>query len=358
MITVCPSCRQQLAVTAADLRVGQGFVRCGRCDKVFNALLTLAEDMPPPTDSEAVAHGTGSMPALDEQDLLPPLPGHEDDIPFGPMDEEVEVVQTHMTGQYRSLVLEGDQASPDDEEEMPGAQDEQQELARDIIRQATSQPIDILLGEDPPPRPAAAPPPPRPPPPPQRAVPPEPEPYFDADEAIGNEPRPRRLWYVAAALLALLLLGQYVHHNRQQLVTKSWLERPIQLVYGLFGRTVEPPWDVTLYEVAALGERSLSNDGRTLKVPAAVSVSKDARWSQPPPVVRVILSDRWGNVLATHALSPRDWLLGDAPGRMEPGQRLDAELSMPTLQRATNFELDPCLHDNSGALRCKDDPPP
>ena len=43
MVTTCANCRQQLAVTAADLRIGQGYVRCGRCDKVFNALLTLAD---------------------------------------------------------------------------------------------------------------------------------------------------------------------------------------------------------------------------------------------------------------------------------------------------------------------------
>ena len=44
MFTVCPKCTLTLAVTANDLRVGQGYVRCGRCSNVFNALLTLTED--------------------------------------------------------------------------------------------------------------------------------------------------------------------------------------------------------------------------------------------------------------------------------------------------------------------------
>ena len=39
MFTVCPKCTLTLAVTAADLRAGQGYVRCGRCANVFNALL-------------------------------------------------------------------------------------------------------------------------------------------------------------------------------------------------------------------------------------------------------------------------------------------------------------------------------
>lgn len=43
MLTVCPKCTLTLAVTAADLRIGQGYVRCGRCATVFNALLALSD---------------------------------------------------------------------------------------------------------------------------------------------------------------------------------------------------------------------------------------------------------------------------------------------------------------------------
>ena len=43
MYTVCPKCALTLAVTAADLRAGQGYVRCGRCANVFNALLALSD---------------------------------------------------------------------------------------------------------------------------------------------------------------------------------------------------------------------------------------------------------------------------------------------------------------------------
>ncbi|MGH8276405.1 MAG: MJ0042-type zinc finger domain-containing protein, partial [Steroidobacteraceae bacterium] len=41
MFTVCPKCALTLVVTAADLRVAQGYVRCGRCSSVFNALAQL-----------------------------------------------------------------------------------------------------------------------------------------------------------------------------------------------------------------------------------------------------------------------------------------------------------------------------
>src|ERR1700736_3356956 len=44
MFTVCPKCALTLVVSAADLRVAQGYVRCGRCSNVFNALSRLSED--------------------------------------------------------------------------------------------------------------------------------------------------------------------------------------------------------------------------------------------------------------------------------------------------------------------------
>jgi len=44
MFTICPKCALTLVVTAADLRVAQGHVRCGRCSSVFNALARLTEE--------------------------------------------------------------------------------------------------------------------------------------------------------------------------------------------------------------------------------------------------------------------------------------------------------------------------
>ncbi|TLZ05324.1 MAG: hypothetical protein E6K39_12700, partial [Gammaproteobacteria bacterium] len=44
MLTICPKCALTLLVTAEDLRVAQGYVRCGRCSSVFNALARLTEE--------------------------------------------------------------------------------------------------------------------------------------------------------------------------------------------------------------------------------------------------------------------------------------------------------------------------
>jgi predicted Zn finger-like uncharacterized protein len=73
MFTVCPKCALTLVVTAADLRVAQGYVRCGRCSSVFNALAQLSE--------ERQAAGSGSNPAAAAP---PPEPRPPAPAPAGP----------------------------------------------------------------------------------------------------------------------------------------------------------------------------------------------------------------------------------------------------------------------------------
>jgi predicted Zn finger-like uncharacterized protein len=64
MFTICPKCALTLVVTAADLRVAQGHVRCGRCSSVFNALARLSEER----------QGTSAEPTPPPSPPLPPLP--------------------------------------------------------------------------------------------------------------------------------------------------------------------------------------------------------------------------------------------------------------------------------------------
>jgi len=164
MYTVCPKCALTLAVTAADLRAGQGYVRCGRCANVFNALLALSEESvlaamePPPyrdthadADDAHRASGTVSRPALsddaldaDEEDengesAGSPDPGAPDEPapepaprqdppprpPAAPAlrlvdtppplppppdtpDDELEIKEYQGTGTFETIVLEGD----------------------------------------------------------------------------------------------------------------------------------------------------------------------------------------------------------------------------------------------------------
>src|SRR5438552_13821332 len=75
MFTVCPKCALTLVVTAADLRVAQGYVRCGRCSNVFNALSRLSEDRQAgaqPTGGASVQPQPAPDPAPAPKPVAPP----------------------------------------------------------------------------------------------------------------------------------------------------------------------------------------------------------------------------------------------------------------------------------------------
>jgi predicted Zn finger-like uncharacterized protein len=92
MFTVCPKCALTLVVTAADLRVAQGYVRCGRCSSVFNALARLADERQAAgTDADGatadLAASQGEAPAAtapppsaeeDPAEPAPPAPDQSD----------------------------------------------------------------------------------------------------------------------------------------------------------------------------------------------------------------------------------------------------------------------------------------
>src|SRR5262249_49746231 len=88
MFTVCPKCALTLVVTAADLRVAQGYVRCGRCSNVFNALNALSDERQPDTKPAAPPRTSDTQSnrvALhDEED------GDEDE-----QDEEQDIEEQH-----------------------------------------------------------------------------------------------------------------------------------------------------------------------------------------------------------------------------------------------------------------------
>lgn len=313
-----------LAVTVADLRVGQGYVRCGRCERVFNALMSLAEDLEPEEQSGLAARGTASMPALEI-----PADGEEVDdsavaqqlLDPTPVDINLDVLDSAETGTVETIVLEGDTFTQTEEHI-------DQEEVRQRLRDITGEP---------------------------EPAPPAPVEELDADAAVGNPPRQHWGWVASVVVLLLLLAGQLVHHYRQALVATPWLEKPLQWTYARFGVTLEPAWNLAAYDLRQLGGQALAPNSTTLVLRATVHNKAPA--AQPPPLIRVRLQDRYGNTLSTTAVPPVDYLKVAPPARMAADQRLDAELHLedPNLQ-AVGWELDACLPGSDGALHCASDP--
>jgi predicted Zn finger-like uncharacterized protein len=342
MFATCPACRSNLGVTAADLRIGQGYVRCGRCSRVFNALLTLSEDLEEQEPSGLAATGTTTMPALEDPDEEFPGEGLAEDAPTvdtadTTADFQVDLVESQATGTFETIVLEGDGYTQTEEHVDAGIVNAQiEELSRQMdggADEPEEHPDQEIILET-------------------EAETAEEE--FDADAAVGNRRRHHWAWWLAASFLALALTAQLLHHNRQALVAHPWFERPVQSFYGMFGVIVEPRWEVSAFDVRQLSGDVTVGDSDSFTVQA--SVQNRAAFRQPPPVIRVKLQDRFTNVLSTTDIPPAQYLLNAAPDRMAPDQRFDISLRLndPTRQ-AAGFELDACLPTAGGNLRCGND---
>ena len=360
MSTACPNCLLHLAVTPADLRIGQGYVRCGRCQRVFNALISLTEDPEQTPQEGAQATGTGSMPVIDEAPASAEPDAGSGDEPadeatlaaLRAVPDDVDVVESVGTGTFETIILEGhgvlqteehvteerlDQELQNFADRLEAGQDESGEN----VLLEFSEPLE--LGEAPPPEPRA------------RVAHPEyaepaPQPE-DFVEDLEVTQRTHWGWKLGAALLGLLLLAQVVHHFRRPLLAQSWSGPALGALYGAMGRPMEPDWDLLAYDVRQLGAEAPSWAADRILVRA--SVLNRARHGQPPPVLRVTLQDRYGNALATHDVLPQDYLRAAPPARLAPDQRVDAELVLADpAGKAAGFELDACLPGADDHLHC------
>ena len=168
--------------------------------------------------------------------------------------------------------------------------------------------------------------------------------------------RPAWQYGTGIALLALVLILQILHHNRQALVLSPSLGPLASTVYGWFGVSVTPRWDLNAYSVKQLGAEAEGGEGTRLRV--RLSVQNDSDRVQPLPLLRLTLQDRYGNAVATRDLEPREYLPPRAAGQrlLEPDQRIDAELHVIDPGKAAiGFEIDACLRGDGGNIGCAND---
>ena len=219
MFTVCPKCALTLVVSAEDLRVAQGYVRCGRCSSVFNALARLTEEGQIAAESfetEAPAPAASPTPPPAPPDASPQSVTDEDAIPedaleFDPTTTDVASVfvepppnplWTAATGTFKAMVAANQEAAPAQQpdsrsEEAAPAQDSDSQVDVELDAELLASILHIDLPEPPAPRetppPAArqAPPPaPRETPPPAARQAAPPAPRAPPPAAAQEAPRP------------------------------------------------------------------------------------------------------------------------------------------------------------------------
>jgi predicted Zn finger-like uncharacterized protein len=421
LFTVCPKCTLTLVVTTVDLRAGQGYVRCGRCANVFNALIALREGEPGGGASDTAnrrlletAPKPSVEPALGSGVAFDPEPESEPEAEFEPEPEppapepeeeqslEFDAAATDVSeifispaeeepgtgsGTFEEVVLAAetepeietprfepsetnaaeewsllDDPPADDEsviEESPLAHEAETHAAdppwveemfaeaeAEAERERTAERESVeFAGEKEPDLVQVA-----------RASTGAAAPSDTVLEPLLAPPAPKRpSWqYVSGVgLLALVLLLQIVHHNRQGLALNTTFGPAASQVYGWFGVTLMPRWDLTAYTVKQLGAEAEGSEGTQLRV--RLSVQNESSRVQPLPLLRLTLQDRYGNAVATRDLEPSDYLPKRAANQrlLEPDQRIDAELHVIDPGKAAiGFEIDACLRGEGGAIGC------
>jgi len=168
----------------------------------------------------------------------------------------------------------------------------------------------------------------------------------------------RPSWQYVAGIAGLVVLFglQVAHFNRQALALDPTFGPMASAIYGWFGATLTPRWDLSAYSVRQLGADSEDAEGTRLRV--RLSLHNESARVQPFPLLRLTLSDRFGNPVATRDLEPADYL----PKRLaeqrllEPDQRVDAEVHvLDPGKAAMGFVIDACLRASNGNIGCAAD---
>jgi predicted Zn finger-like uncharacterized protein len=481
LFTVCPKCTLTLVVTTVDLRAGQGYVRCGRCANVFNALIALREGDPASGTSDTAkrrlletapksvdpAPGVGvemdpepepvaepepepqAEPEPEQEPDVAPEPDTEpepeiaaEDIVLSeegeaePAEEgslEFDAAATDVSeifispgeaehdttsGNYEAVVMQVEPtpdpppvAEPEDDPAHTDTvaaddwslldDDEPPADAESVIEESpltfggsaadaaeTSEPATPTTQPDPawveqmfaeaeaqavaklgrgPGRRAS-----------DIAVETAPfaEEEAEAESAAVGKPPPtqpsdaalapllvkpvtmRPSWQYVAGIAGLVLLFglQVAHFNRQSLAINPTFGPIASTIYGWFGATLSPRWDLTAYSVRQLGADSEDAEGTRLRV--RVSLHNESARVQPFPLLRLTLSDRFGNPVATRDLEPADYLPKRIADQrlLEPDQRVDAEVHvLDPGKTAMGFVVDACLRASNGNIGCTAD---
>ena len=156
------------------------------------------------------------------------------------------------------------------------------------------------------------------------------------------QPAIQLAWSGAAAVLALALLGQMIHENRAWLAAHGPLRGPLQSVYGALGVKVQPPLNLSAYQLRQWGVTGDPNAAGTLRVRA--SILNTSAQLQPYPLLRVTLANRFGTHVGARDFEPAEYLGRPTARLMTPGERADATLDIQDPGKdAEGFEIDVCL---------------
>lgn len=157
-----------------------------------------------------------------------------------------------------------------------------------------------------------------------------------------------------SVLLALLLVMQVLHQQRDELATNPTLTVALQRTYAALGLPLWPTWDLRAYELRnseAVADRSSPG---ALDILARIAVVGNDRVGLP--LVRVTLRDRLSRPLGSRVFQPAEYL-GKNPRPREPvspGTLIPVEISLKDPGTdAEGFDVDVCIMTRREGIICR-----
>lgn len=323
LLTRCPECDTTFRVTEETLKKASGQVRCGRCASVFNAYAELEDSdaKPAGTDAPSDRARTSAIaePQPEQPKPAPPEPvgletkRAETDSGLGTTSVPDVVAETKVAAAAAAAEARADTTAPGGEP-------------------ISATEVERVLTDD------------------LAAIP-----YV----WLRTDDSPRSRWWTVAAALAALALGlQAVHHFRARLAAHPTFGPWVTAAYKNLGVEIAPNWDVHQYEIidwvatAEPNERGLGS----LKITARIQNHGPLR--QPYPAVQLRLKDRFESRLGGRMFTPAEYLPRDTPHErlMSPGETARAELEVVDPgPDAYGFELDVCIEVEASLVTCGTD---
>ena len=156
---------------------------------------------------------------------------------------------------------------------------------------------------------------------------------------------PAGAWLGAAIALALLLVVQVFHANRDWLAAKG------------IGVGLPAPANLSAYQLRQWGVTGDPGAKGALRVRA--SILNTAAQLQPYPLLRVTLANRFGSRIGSRDFEPAEYLGKPTVRMLAPGERADATLDiLDPGKDAEGFEIDVCLRGPDHKIACAGDAAP
>ncbi len=400
MFTQCSNCHTVFQLSAEVLRAAGGQVRCGRCGEIFSALARLAEDANSFDTGESAyemeERADSILESVVAEQVSQAMPEYPDEEEFD--GSEIAHLQV-LDFTEEDLIDEASEQTTGEPAGFPDAAMEftlpPAELDRIFIdsKVGLMPPFRAALEAAHPTTPAASATAPATPPTAAEVSPaallaeddgPLPDIEVIADNRSSDAPlkvspvgelgaalsgaydlrapagsaAAFALWYGAAILAALLLLGQVVHRNREALTSHGPWASALSLLYSRIGEPLNGVPNLAVYQLrqwGVTGDPSAAD--ATLRVRA--SILNTSALLQPFPLLRVTLANRYGTTLGTRDFEPAEYMGKPIARSLSPGEAVDAILNiLDPGKDAEGFEIDVCLRGADKKIICANDAAP